>query len=157
MGREKLWVFDRIPQRDRSFSRNKNRMEFALGLGGGLGPELITNGDMSSATGWGILGTSVRISGGLAVFDGIAGSSLQQNVGASGKIYNFRFTIVSGVVPRIQLRSYDGNTTYVAGTTYPVGSYSLLVPFSGNGGLRITFLSDGSSLTADNFSLRQVL
>ena len=41
MGREKLWVFDRIPQRECAISRCRDRMELALGLGGGLGPELV--------------------------------------------------------------------------------------------------------------------
>ena len=91
----------------------------------GLGDELLTNGDMSSATGW-TLGSGWSISGGIATFDGSGGVSLYRSFSAStGDTFKITYDITSYTSGGFRI-VYDGTN----GTTNSaVGSYTEYVSY----------------------------
>jgi hypothetical protein len=118
----------------------------------GLGDELLTNGDMSSATGW-TLGSGWSISGGIATFDGSGGVSLYRSFSAStGDTFKITYDITSYTSGGFRI-VYDGTN----GTTNSaVGSYTEYVSYKGgNTNLFLQSVST-SELSIDNVSVKPV-
>ncbi len=118
----------------------------------GLGDELLTNGDMSSATGW-TLGSGWSISGGIATFDGSGGVSLYRSFSAStGDTFKITYDITSYTSGGFRI-VYDGTN----GTTNSaVGSYTEYVSYKGgNANLFLQSVST-SELSIDNVSVKPV-
>ena len=118
-----------------------------------LGPELVTNGDFSSATGW-TLSAGWSITGGALVGTSVGAFStaVQTSVTTAGKTYRVSLTVVvtAGAL-NLGLPPGSGGSIDISAT----GSYSyLMVANTGNVGVRAG--GGGFTGTVDNFSVREL-
>jgi hypothetical protein len=117
----------------------------------GIGPELIVNGDMGSATGWN-LGANWAIAGGVATKTAGAANNIDQAVLTVGKQYRMYFTIVS--ISAGTITPSLGSGTVGPGFT-TAGDYS----FTGfcTGSTAAAVQGDAASAAVvDNVSVRQL-
>lgn len=122
-----------------------------------LGPNLITNGDFESATGWS-LGAGWSVSGGkLIANSAVAGTQANQTIPLQGgKYYQFSFTVDS-IAGSISTAFAGAPTTGIGAAKSSAGNYNEIAQVAtGNNSLRL--LANGT-LTAqfDNISVREVL
>lgn len=132
-----------------------------------LGPELVTNGDFASATGW-TLGTGWSIGGGTATFTATGANSALSTIApaaVSGRTYEIRYTVVSNTLNGGAFRlgafsgaSYFSSLFQLQATpgTYVVRLVS--VP-SGAGNVLDFWVTSGATsgaLTIDNISVKEL-
>lgn len=132
-----------------------------------LGPELVTNGDFTSATGW-TPGTGWTINGGTATFTATGANSALSTIApaaVSGRTYEIRYTVVSNTLNGGALRlgafsgaSYFSSLFQLQATpgTYVVRLVS--VP-SGVGNVLDFWVTSGATsgaLTIDNISVKEL-
>ena len=132
-----------------------------------LGPELVTNGDFASATGW-TLGTGWSIGGGTATFTATGANSALSTIApaaVSGRTYEIRYTVVSNTLNGGAFRlgafsgaSYFSSLFQLQATpgTYVVRLVS--VP-AGSGNVLDFWVTSGATsgaLTIDNISVKEL-
>lgn len=139
----------------------------SIQVGGGLGPEKITNGGFADATSWSA-SAGVTISSGVCSFDGTSYQSLTQtdaNMVTSLSIntdYTIAFDMSNSTGGGITVSIRDGSSgvTYVVSNTYPDGSYSIdfTTPADiGVGGVRFRVGSSSGTGDMDNVSVKERL
>ncbi len=115
------------------------------------GPELITNGDMGSSTGW-TVGTNWAIAGGVATHTAGAGGDLSQFVLTGGLRFRVYFTIVLQTAGNLTVSIGSGT---VSGNFTAAGNYEFVGICAGS----TTFsLSADAACDAvvDNVSVTQI-
>jgi hypothetical protein len=119
------------------------------------GPELVTNGDFATDSGW-TKGTGITISGGSANFTGVANNNIRQDIGLiTGKTYKIIFTVSNYVSGDIDY-NVGGNTRQ--GAIAANGTYTDYVV--SDSGSFLYFQADQSSGftgSIDNVSVKEAL
>lgn len=118
------------------------------------GPELVTNGDLSTSSNW-TLGTGWSISNGVASANIAAGNHLDQNLTTTiNQSYQVTYTITSYTSGNIRAR-FSG-TTNISGTIRAaIGTYTEIIHATAtNSILRITGGSTGFVGSIDNISVK---
>lgn len=123
-------------------------------LGLSLGVNLAANSGFDSGVSW-TLGAGWSISGGVASITASASTNaISQNLGTTGKLYEFTYTVVS--VSGTGVRVYSGGNNGVARTV--PGTFTERVACgSTNAALGIGCVAAGASASIDNFTIREVL
>lgn len=119
-----------------------------------LGPEIVTNGGLSNATGWTVSGASPpSITGGQAVWSGSTGEIQWAPSLTVGKWYKLEFDLVSYTSGNLAFR--DGTTnTSIATAGAVAGRKTFLINATST---QIRFISFASAtVTIDNISVREV-
>jgi len=116
-------------------------------------PELVTNGDFSSGTGW-TKAAGVTISGGAANFAAVTNSSaLYQNIGATqGKWYCVTYVVTRSagtVQPQI-------NGTAASTGATASGTFTDVIYASGASNGNFIFVANGFTGTIDNVSVKEI-
>lgn len=125
-----------------------------------LGPDLVTNGGFTSASGW-ALGSGWAISGGVAVKseNGGSGSGISQILSLEvGKMYEIRFR-VTGTNGSIVNARFTGGTT-VLGASAGDGTLDYvtrIVAVTGNTTLFIAQSAPNGGCVVDNVSVRELM
>ena len=133
---------------------------------GGQGPEMLTDGDMSSSTNW-TESAEWSIAGGVASYDNTAGGTLAQADGdmvssiAINTDYDLAFDVsnLTGSNAYFWVESSDGGIEYIGQMSISNGPYSLDFTTGGDVGIkgfRIRALDDGA-FDIDNISLKEDL
>ena len=135
-----------------------------------LGDEMITNGDFSSATGWGI-GSNFSIADGKAIFDDLGSGEIEQTsanmVGSgfvTGGLYKMVFTVSdvteSTNFAQITIVDDDANAELVPVANYRNGTHTVyfVAPSNANGdGVQINASSSSdSAFKLDDISIKKV-
>ena len=119
-----------------------------------LGPELVTNGDFSSSTGW-FVSAGWSISGGtLNAVSAGSGTSVYQNVVALGKYYELTFTIVSISDGAVFIRAGDAGAAFSEAGTHTVRVFN-----SNDVGIKLRFNITASGTTTcviDDISCKEL-
>lgn len=117
-----------------------------------LGPELVTNGDMSSSTGW-TVNTGWAIGSGVATHTPGNTGSLNQNIGATGATYLVGFDVASvaaGSVMPVVGPAGLGTSRSTVGTFTEI-----ITQAGGDNRIRLTPSSDFGG-TVDNFTAKRL-
>lgn len=121
------------------------------------GPQLVKNGNFSSATGHTLAGADISITGGqLVVVAGAATKTDSQTVTLiPGKTYRFTVTVLARTAGNVTPTLVGG--TAVTGTAISTtGAFSQdLVALTGNVTIRL-FFNAAAAMSIDNWSVRQV-
>lgn len=123
------------------------------------GPELVTNGDFSSAVGW-TLQTGWTIGSG--VLSGNVAAAAFANAGTSvsfvaGRAYQITFTITSYTSGAVRSRISGGTDVFSATDRASVGTFTdTLVAVAGNNTINMQARSAGFVGTIDNISVREI-
>lgn len=132
-----------------------------IGLSG-LGPELLTNGDFSSATGWTISAVAPAtnsIAAGVYTWDSPAGEAAycRQTILEIGATYEIVLKL--DAVTGGGIRLYAGNAATGAGTTAlsTVGTHTVRLTNNGTDGAFFVTRNGISSGTIDSISVKRVL
>lgn len=117
------------------------------------GPELVVNGDFSSATGW-------TAGGGWSIGSGVAtaassGSLLRAVSVTAGRTYRITYTITAYTTGTVTPNLSGGSTVNGAAATGTGQKTTTVVAASGN--INLGFTASGSPmLSIDNVSLREI-
>jgi len=125
-------------------------------------PELITNGDMSSGTGWTVADSSTGVSGGVATITYVStNATISQVVTcASGATLRIMFDYVSGTgggLAYVRIGGFSGTDLQTPGT-WTTGSKSIDIaaPVVNPALFFITYATAGDSFVLDNVSVKVV-
>jgi len=118
-----------------------------------LGPELVTNGDFSSPSGW-TLGTGAAIAGGVLSYSGgTSGNTTQPTVNQSGKTYIVTFTVVSRSAGSVRVR-FAANAEGALQTA--AGTYTLYTKSLSNNSDIIVETNGAFVGSIDNISVKEL-
>jgi hypothetical protein len=128
------------------------------------GPELVTNGDFSSATGWN-LGTSAAITGNALVITNAASSSATYrtiSTPAVGKWYEVKFSVTTISAGSVRFVLYGAATQKLGINRTAVGVYTEVVQLDTAGGSfpNSIVIQGGhagtTTATVDNISVKEI-
>jgi len=120
-----------------------------------LGSELVTNGNFDTDSDW-TKDSGWSIENGQAICNGVGINSLQQSgITTTGKFYKLTFDIISKSSDDFLIISTNFGDTYVNGSSTSLGTNTFYINTTSGTGIRFR-VADGTTLTIDNVSVKQV-